>query len=91
MRMSLFIVILLIFLTDLSIAQISDEMIRKEILQKNENRKTFTYGRWSENGGTETELTYLGTAQNYKILNSTWIWGISKRATNRIILYDSKK
>ena len=90
MRMPLFIVILLIFSTDLSIAQISDEMIRKEVLQKNEIRKTFTYGRWRENGGIETELTYLGTAQNYKILNSTWIWGISKRATNRIILFDSK-
>ncbi len=90
MKILLFFIILLIFSSDLSIAQISDEMIRKEVLQKNEIGKTFTYGRWSENGGTETELTYLGIIQNYKIVNSSWIWGISKRATNRIILFDSK-
>jgi hypothetical protein len=90
MKIQIFIIIILIFSTELSIAQTSDEPIRIEVLQKNKIGKKFTYGKWTENGGTETELTYLGTLKEYKILNSRWIWGMSKRATNRIIIFDSK-
>ena len=40
-----------------------------------------------------TYLRYLGIIQtrkgiSYKVLTSTWIWGLSHRATNRIIIYD---
>ena len=89
MKIQSFIIIILIFTSELIIAQTNDGIIRNEVLQKNEIGKTLTYGKWTENGGTETELTYLGTLKEYKILNSSWIWGMSKRATNRILIFNS--
>lgn len=59
MKILLFTVLLLIFSSDLSIAQTSDEMIRKDVLQKNEIGKTFTYGRWSEDcGDAENKIEF---------------------------------
>ena len=84
---------ILIFSVSFIFAQTNDEFIREDALHKGKIGKKLTYGKWNQNGGTETELTYLGTIKTnktaYKILNSSWIWGMSKRATNRIIIFDA--
>lgn len=80
-----------LFLNCSLLAQVNDESIRLKTLEKSQIGKTIIYGKWNENGGNETQLTYLGTLSEngveYKILNSSWIWGMSKRATNRILIY----
>lgn len=72
--------------------QVDDEKIKKDVLEKNKIGETFTYGTWNKKGEDETHLTYLGTVTNgnivYKLMTSCWIWGHSKRATNRILIYD---
>jgi hypothetical protein len=55
----------------------------------------FVFGKWSKNGQTETHLKYLGivTTTNgnvFKILNYSWFWGLSHRATSRILIYNHK-
>lgn len=94
MKIYLCFIIIFIISAKSLFAQINDASIRIETLENNEIGKKIIYGKWTENGGTETELTYLGTLKvdkaDYKILNSSWIWGMSKRATNRIIIFDSE-
>lgn len=74
-------------------SQTNDTDIRGIVLQKNQIGKKFVFGKWNEKGETETHLTYLGKVETkngktYKVLNSTWIWGLSSRATNRILIFN---
>ncbi|MGO4707945.1 hypothetical protein AB4Y90_02280 [Chryseobacterium sp. 2TAF14] len=74
-------------------AQINDDNIRLKTLQKSNIGKKYVYGKWNEKGGMETHLTYLGNVktkkgETYKIMNYTWLWGLSKRATNRILVFN---
>jgi hypothetical protein len=76
-------------------SQINDYNIRLLILRKNLVGKEFVFGKWNEKGGTETHLTYLGKVRTrngkiYKIINSLWIWGLSSRATSRILIFNGK-
>lgn len=76
------------------ISQINDQNIRIKALQKGLTGKELVFGKWNEKGKTETHLTYLGTVKTnqgktYKILNSIWIWGLSHRATNRILIFNA--
>lgn len=76
-------------------AQEKDEHIRLEVLRKNIIGKEFVFGKWNDNGGTETSLTYLGTLKSnngktYKIMNYVWTWGMSCRATRRILIFNHK-
>jgi len=89
------ITLLLFILSYLSFGQIDDSKIRLEVLKKSIIGKEFTFGKWNEKGETETNLTYLGSVKTkrgkvYKIMNSVWIWGMSGRATNRILIYNEK-
>lgn len=66
-----------------------------EVLQKNQIGEKFIDGTWNENGSTELHLTYLGlvkTEKNniFKLMNSSLFWGYSKRATNRILVFNEK-
>lgn len=67
--------------------------MQQEVLHKNSTDSTFTFGKWKESGDTETRLRYLGTLNTkedkVKVITSIWLWGLSCRATSRIILYDS--
>jgi hypothetical protein len=84
------ILILLITVTH-SFGQVDDGSKRKVVLEKNITDSLFIFGEWNETDSTETHLRYLGTIQagkeNYKIMTSCWLWGLSKRATNRILLF----
>lgn len=70
-----------------------DHAIRLDVLLKNQIGKVYVFGKWTERGTFETHLTYLGEVkaknnQVFKIMNSTWIHGLSARATNRILVFN---
>lgn len=93
--MKLKITFLIFFLSYFSFGQIDDSKIRLEVLKKSVIGKEFTFGKWNEKGQTETNLTYLGSIKTkkgkvYKIMNSVWIWGMSARATNRILVFNDR-
>lgn len=85
--------LLLLLLPLLARAQANDGLIRQKVLQLGIVDSEFICGKWTSNGGTETHLTYLGeintkSGRNFKVMNSVWLWGHSRRATNRILLFD---
>lgn len=66
--------------------------IRQEVLSKNQVDSLFVFGKWNEDQGTETRLKFLGhiksSKENYKIVTSTYLWGLARRATNRILVFN---
>ena len=85
--------ILFILISINSVCQINDNNIRLNVLESGITDSLFVFGKWSCDGQTQTELKYLGqvttdSGKVYKILNSSWIWGLSRRATNRILIYN---
>lgn len=62
------------------------------VLKNNVKDSLYVFGKWDENGGSEIHLKYLGIVksqkENFKIITFCWIWGQSKRATNRILIFD---
>ncbi len=90
-----FVIILLLFKSSAIYAQTDDENIRLIVLETRVLNKTFVFGKWTENGGTEIQLTYLGevktkTGRKLKVVNSVWLWGLSKRATSRILIFNNE-
>ncbi|MBE9583223.1 hypothetical protein IM792_02060 [Mucilaginibacter sp. JRF] len=80
----------LLFIVEYTYAQTAkSNNIRLHVLRLNKIGKTYTL---NTEDSTVTELRYLGKistskGKTYKILTSVWIWGISHRATNRILVY----
>jgi hypothetical protein len=65
------------------------------VLKKGIVNKLFVFGKWTEQGGTETHLKYLGEittkdGRTFKVMNYCWFWGLSKRATSRILVYNGR-
>lgn len=76
-------------------AQIEDQNIQLQVLEKSITDSTFIFGKWTENGGTETHLKFLGqlTTKNghtFKVVNSILFWGLSQRATPRILIFNDQ-
>lgn len=69
---------------------------KRELVLKNEIVDSlYIFGKWSENGQTETHLKYLGKVTTsdgriFKIMNSSWFWGLSHRATSRILIFNDQ-
>lgn len=74
--------------------QVNDDSIRQVVLNNNVTDSLYVFGQWNETDGTETHLRYLGTIKSpeggYKIMTSSWFWGLSKRATSRILVFNEK-
>lgn len=76
-------------------SQINNDKIHLIALQKKLIGKKLIFGKWTKKGETETHLTYLGIVKTnqgktYNIMNSTRIWGLSRRSTNRILIFNGK-
>ena len=91
--------ILLIFISLLISCQSkeikTDENSIQEIVLKNEIKDSlYIFGKWNKEEGMETHLKYLGNLKSeketFKILTHSLIWGMSKRATNRLLIFDTK-
>lgn len=66
--------------------------IRIQVLRLNHIGKTY---KFNTKDNTVTHLRFLGRiytidGKNYKILTSIWRWGLSQRATSRILVYTGK-
>lgn len=66
--------------------------IRLQVLRLNHIGKIY---KFNTEDNTVTHLRFLGRiytidGKNYKILTSIWIWGLSQRATSRILVYTDK-
>ncbi len=91
----LFFSILFLLFSVSSTGQVNDRDIRQEVLRKGIVNKLFVFGKWTEKGGTETHLRYLGKVtskdgRTFKIMNYSWFWGLSHRATSRILIFNNK-
>ncbi|HEU5168529.1 MAG TPA: hypothetical protein VFU29_23450 [Chitinophagaceae bacterium] len=92
---STLLIIALTLVTIYSSGQENDEKILKQVLEKGLVDSEFVFGKWTEHGGTETHLKYLGHITNkkgkvFKIVTSSWIWGLSHRATSRILIFNNR-
>jgi len=95
MRTRLAILVLTLLFTISAKGQVNDNKIRQQVLEKAVVDSLFVFGKWTENEQTETRLKYLGQVETakgqvYKIMNSCWLWGLSRRATSRILIFDDK-
>jgi hypothetical protein len=95
MARHLTIIILTFLLTISAKGQLSDHEMQQQVLEKNIVDSLFVFGKWTEEGPGETHLKYLGKVvttdgQVLKIMNSCWFWGLSHRATSRILIFDEK-
>jgi len=95
LSITIFLILTLTIGQSFSSGQVNDASIRQYVLQKAIVDSTFIFGKWTENGGTETHLKYLGQlttvhGQTFKILNSTNFWGLSHRATSRILVFNDQ-
>jgi len=83
--------LIFLFLSLNVFGQVNDDSIRLEVLKNNVTDSLYVFGKWNKANGTETHLRYLGIIKtskgNFKIMTSCWIWGLSKRATNRILIF----
>ncbi|KQS91525.1 hypothetical protein ASG21_03375 [Chryseobacterium sp. Leaf394] len=89
----LIITLLLLIYPQFLLCQNFDENIRTKTLKQAIIGKKIIYGKWNISGGMETHLTYLGKVKTkkdkvYHLMNYVWIWGLSKRATNKILVYN---
>ena len=71
----LILLILTIFFTTSLEGQVTDNEILQMVLDKNIIDSLFIFGKWTENGQTETHLKYLGEVTTkdgrvFKIMNS---------------------
>jgi hypothetical protein len=87
--------IILILLNSITLAQSKTSTICIRLLQKNIIDKRYVFDNSKKRTHDETQLTYLGTlktntGKQFKIIRYCWIWGISKRATNRILVYNQQ-
>ncbi|WP_299684231.1 hypothetical protein [uncultured Dokdonia sp.] len=72
--------------------QVADDSFQDVVLKNNIIDSLHVFGEWNKIDGTETHLKYLGIIRsengNFKIITSCWLWGSSKRATNRILVFN---
>lgn len=94
MNTKIYLLLTLIFISLSIFGQVNDDSIRQEVLNKDVTDSLYVFGEWNETEGTETHLRYLGVVKtdkgNFKIMTSSWYWGLSKRATSRILVFSNE-
>lgn len=78
-----------------AMAQDNDQAKRRTVLEQGIIDSVFVFGQWTEKGSTETHLKYLGEVTTmdgrvFKVMTSIWLWGLSRHATNKILIYNGK-
>lgn len=93
MKIKLLMFCCILGLGNLKIKAQGKEQLR--VLKNAEIGRTHIFGAWTADNDGETHLKYLGqfraaNGKIYKIMTSVWLWGLSKRATNRILIFDQE-
>ena len=92
---SALLILIMSFATVCSIGQVNDQKIRQQVLKKSIKDSLFVFGKWTKHGGSETHLKYLGQVttrkgRRFKVVISNWFWGLSHRATSRILIFNDR-
>ncbi len=91
----LFIISFLLFVGGYAFGQDNFNEIRQQVLEKESVGEMFVFGKWTYGGEGETHLKYLGKfstkdGRQFKIITSSWYWGMSKRATSRVLVFNEQ-
>ncbi len=74
--------------------EIHQSSMRQEVLKNDIKDSLFIFGKWDKSEGTETQQKNLGEIKSkkevFKIMTSIYFWGLSRRATNRILVFSQK-
>jgi len=92
-RTKLIFVLLILVKPALSLSQSNQGKFRQQILRYNNVDTTYKF--INSNDSTEIYLRYLGKIRTvkgsvFKVMTSTYIWGLSCRATNRMLFFNGK-
>lgn len=83
-----------LLLCSVSKAQLVHDSTYQYVIERNQIDTTYMFGKWTEEGEQESHIRYLGIIKSddktYRILKSTVYWGLSKRATSRLLVYSDK-
>jgi hypothetical protein len=77
------------------IGQVNPNKDRQIVLRHNKLGKEYIFDRSKIGDYNRTEITYLGKVKTqdgrvFKILISEWYWGLNRRATYRIVVFNGK-
>jgi hypothetical protein len=75
--------------------QVNPNNDRQTVLRHDTIGNTYVFDRSKKDNYNKTEITYLGELKTkdgriFKVLISRWYWGISPRATSRIVLFNNR-
>ena len=95
LKKSTTLIFVLLISSSILIGKNLDQDKRQLVLMKGVRDSVFLFGKWNENGGTETHLKYLGDVltkkgMKLKIMTSVYYWGMSHHATSRILIFNGK-
>ena len=87
--------LLLSFVSHSAYGQEDDRITRLKVLKQAIIDSNFVFGKWTKEDGTETHIRYLGKVtttrgETLKVMNYIFFWGLSHRATSRILIFDAK-
>lgn len=90
-----FIFILINLALSTAFGQVNPIVDREFVLRQNEVGKMYVFDRSQNDDHNRTEITYFGKLKPkdgrvFKILVSRWYWGLSARATSRIVVFNDK-
>lgn len=79
----------------MAFGQVNPNKDRQVVLRHNNVGKTYVFDRSKKDDYNRTEITYLGKLKTkdgrvFKILISRWYWGLSPRATSRVVVFNNE-
>lgn len=85
--------VVFVLLSRIASSQVNEDGLWLKVLQAAVVDSDFVFGHWVDTRQTETHLRYLGqfvTDDNgcFKVVNSVRLWGLSRRATSRVLMFD---
>lgn len=89
-------ILLFILPTGLSVfSQMEAEDEHRIVLMEKKVGKEFTFKKYKNDKDDSLVLVYLGQIKTskgevFKIMTSRWYWGLSRRATTRVIVFNEK-
>jgi len=95
MKRTSYVPVFLLFFCTASFGQSSSNCAFRKVLTRNQIGKEFTFNKSKPGYYDSLVIVYLGTIKTkkgrvLKFITSRWYWGLSPRATSRIIIFNSK-
>ena len=92
---SIILLVILMFSLTFSFSQVNHKKAFRLVLEGDAIGKEYSFGQKKRNKHDSLVLIYLGDVKTdkgrvLKILTSRWYWGLSPRATSRIIIFNQK-